>query len=222
MRRFKRRLRAGSQRSTPPPPRAPNWPPPNWSANMSSISRHRRHLTWDVMRFARLLRLAHVRPAVHLFAHLQPADIGISLSASCLMYPLKSVSGVIVAAKRGAFHSTDDFPFCGDCPTHACRERIAAFVRARRRSRVGGSTMTVLGTTGRTPAAGRCDGSRRVDACGDRPGGRPEGDSRLRPDRRHDRGGGPLQGSRDLSARRAAGREGHVRRHGSAQAAHDS
>ncbi len=62
----------------------------------------------------------------NLFSHLQPADIGISLSASCLMYPLKSVSGVIVAAGRGAFLFADDFPFCGDCQTRSCRERIAA------------------------------------------------------------------------------------------------
>jgi len=64
----------------------------------------------------------------NLFAYLQPADIGISLSASCLMYPLKSVSGVIVAAKRGAFLFADDFPFCSECQTRPCRERIAAIV----------------------------------------------------------------------------------------------
>jgi hypothetical protein len=42
------------------------------------------------------------------------------------MHPLKSVSGVLVAAAREAFMFTDDFPFCRDCRTRSCRERIAA------------------------------------------------------------------------------------------------
>jgi hypothetical protein len=59
-----------------------------------------------------------------LFALLQPETIGITLNASCLMTPLKSVSGVIVAAAMESLLFVDDFPFCGVCDTHSCRERL--------------------------------------------------------------------------------------------------
>ena len=61
-----------------------------------------------------------------LFAQLQPADIGIELSASCLMHPLKSVSGVLIAGPGETFQFGDDFAFCDECETHSCRERLAA------------------------------------------------------------------------------------------------
>lgn len=65
-----------------------------------------------------------------LFDRLGPGEIGITLSASCLMHPLKSVSGVLVAAPRQAFVFEDDYSFCSDCQTRSCRERIAAVLDA--------------------------------------------------------------------------------------------
>jgi hypothetical protein len=59
-----------------------------------------------------------------LFESLRPEAIGIFLTGSCLMQPLKSVSGVIVAGKKEIFEFDDDFSFCSDCATHECRDRI--------------------------------------------------------------------------------------------------
>ena len=58
-----------------------------------------------------------------LFAALAPEAIGIHLRESCLMEPLKSISGVIVAGPPEIHVCADDFAFCRDCRTHGCRER---------------------------------------------------------------------------------------------------
>jgi hypothetical protein len=65
----------------------------------------------------------HVSGQKTLFARLEPGAIGISLRESCLMQPLKSVSGVIVCGPAAIHDFNDDFPFCADCTTHSCRER---------------------------------------------------------------------------------------------------
>lgn len=59
-----------------------------------------------------------------LFAALRPEEIGITLNASCLMLPLKSVSGVIVAGPAEAHRFEDVYPFCSSCRARDCRERI--------------------------------------------------------------------------------------------------
>ena len=59
-----------------------------------------------------------------LFAQLAPSEVGIQLNASCLMTPLKSVSGVLVAGEIGIFDHDDDFPFCNSCRTRECRARL--------------------------------------------------------------------------------------------------
>jgi hypothetical protein len=61
-----------------------------------------------------------------LFEKLQPGEIGISLNDSFLMWPLKSVSGVLVAGPLDTHVFEPDFPFCDDCATRACRARLAA------------------------------------------------------------------------------------------------
>jgi hypothetical protein len=67
----------------------------------------------------------HLSAQRELFAVLHPEEIGITLTDSFLMEPLKSISGVMIAAARQAFVFADDFPFCADCRTRSCRERIA-------------------------------------------------------------------------------------------------
>lgn len=59
-----------------------------------------------------------------LFAVLEPADLGISLNESCLMHPIKSVSGVLVSAPIEAHDFSPTFPCCAVCTTFNCRDRV--------------------------------------------------------------------------------------------------
>lgn len=70
----------------------------------------------------------HLSAQKVLFGSLHPGDIGIGLSDSCLMLPLKSISGVIISGKKDIFNFDDTFSFCRDCATHTCRERIASLM----------------------------------------------------------------------------------------------
>jgi hypothetical protein len=64
-----------------------------------------------------------------LFARLRPEEIGITLRESCLMEPLKSMTGVIVAGPVEIHDFRDDFPVCDECRTRGCRERITSVKR---------------------------------------------------------------------------------------------
>jgi hypothetical protein len=68
----------------------------------------------------------HVSGQRKLFGFLHPEEIGITLRESCLMQPLKSISGVIIAGDERVFYFEDAFAFCGECTTHVCRDRLAA------------------------------------------------------------------------------------------------
>ncbi len=68
----------------------------------------------------------HMSGQKKLFQHLRPDEVGITLRESFLMQPLKSISGVIVVGAKEIFEFDDDFPFCGDCDTNSCRDRIEA------------------------------------------------------------------------------------------------
>jgi hypothetical protein len=70
----------------------------------------------------------HVSGQRALFDVLHPERIGIELSESCLMQPLKSISGVFVAGAKEIFEFDDDFVFCSDCATRSCRDRIKAIL----------------------------------------------------------------------------------------------
>ncbi len=59
-----------------------------------------------------------------LFGTLEPIAAGITLNESCLMQPLKSVSGVLVAGPWEIHEFDDDFPCCSLCTTRECRDRI--------------------------------------------------------------------------------------------------
>lgn len=68
----------------------------------------------------------HISGQEKLFARLRPGKIGISLNASFLMNPLKSISGVLVAGPA-AIHQFDEvYPFCAHCKSPICREREMA------------------------------------------------------------------------------------------------
>ena len=59
-----------------------------------------------------------------LFAALGPEEIGIQLTETCLMQPLKSISGVMVMGSPEIHDFTDDYSFCSVCRTRDCRRRI--------------------------------------------------------------------------------------------------
>ncbi len=98
--------------------------------------RFRKHLSvvgrWDrskgVMPFSPGYCGWHVSGQRALFDTLHPEEIGIELSDSYLMQPLKSISGVLVAGAKDIFQFDDDFPFCSECATRSCRERIMSII----------------------------------------------------------------------------------------------
>lgn len=63
-----------------------------------------------------------------LFARLRPEEVGVTLGKSCVMQPLKSVSGVLVAGPAEVHDFYNDFDFCSSCSTRECEARIAQVV----------------------------------------------------------------------------------------------
>jgi hypothetical protein len=85
----------------------------------------------------------HITGQRKLFDFLRPEEIGVTLNASCLMQPLKSISGVLVAGGREIHHFENDYGFCDTCTTHQCRERIASLADGETpRERTGGRGWT--------------------------------------------------------------------------------
>lgn len=68
----------------------------------------------------------HISGQAKLFEVLCPGRIGISLSESFLMEPLKSVSGVILVGRRKIHEFEMNYSFCADCEPRGCRGRIQA------------------------------------------------------------------------------------------------
>ena len=66
----------------------------------------------------------HMTGQRKLFEFVQPDRIGVSLTPSCLMQPLKSVSGVMIAGPREIHNFEPSYPCCAECETHGCRARI--------------------------------------------------------------------------------------------------
>jgi hypothetical protein len=64
-----------------------------------------------------------------LFEYLQPQQIDVTLTDSCLMQPLKSVSGAIIAGPRTIHQFPPSYSFCTRCETHSCRARLRALPR---------------------------------------------------------------------------------------------
>jgi hypothetical protein len=61
-----------------------------------------------------------------LFAFIGAEAIGVTLNESCLMDPLKSVSGVLAAGPADIHRFAPVYAFCADCRTKACVGRIRA------------------------------------------------------------------------------------------------
>jgi hypothetical protein len=68
----------------------------------------------------------HVTGQRALFASLGPEQIGVTLNASCLMQPLKSVSGVLVAGAAEIHEFYPAYPCCEECDTRQCEDRMAS------------------------------------------------------------------------------------------------
>jgi hypothetical protein len=66
----------------------------------------------------------HITGQRKLFAYLTPADIGISLNDSCLMSPLKSVSGVLVSGSMDVHIFKAGYSYCPQCKNASCVGRM--------------------------------------------------------------------------------------------------
>jgi hypothetical protein len=66
----------------------------------------------------------HISGQKKLFEYLKPEEIGIHLNEHFLMVPLKSISGVLVAGNADIHKFPNNYPFCAQCKTRSCRERI--------------------------------------------------------------------------------------------------
>ena len=66
----------------------------------------------------------HMNGQKKLFEFLHPQDIGIELLDSYLMKPLKSISGVMIVGDKKIHIFKDNYPFCSQCKTRSCKDRI--------------------------------------------------------------------------------------------------
>jgi hypothetical protein len=80
-----------------------------------------------------------------LFARLRPEEIGVTLGESCLMSPVKSVSGVLVAAPGEGHRFRPDLPACDACRRPECGKRMASVLERPRRA---GPAASPLGQEG--------------------------------------------------------------------------
>jgi len=65
----------------------------------------------------------HINAQKKLFLYLHPELIGISLNESCLMTPLKSVTGVLISGNKNIHYFGNSFSFCYNCKVQSCIER---------------------------------------------------------------------------------------------------
>lgn len=79
---------------------------------------------WGVMRYSPGYCGWHLTGQRRLFSALEPSRIGMSLTESCLMQPMKSVSGVLIAGPRRIHVFSNNFTYCDECRTQTCRDRI--------------------------------------------------------------------------------------------------
>ncbi len=68
----------------------------------------------------------HLSGQRSLFAAINSDSIGVSLGRGCLMSPIKSVSGVLVAGPPQVHRFRPDYAFCDACATRDCLSRMAS------------------------------------------------------------------------------------------------
>ncbi|MDD3732653.1 MAG: vitamin B12 dependent-methionine synthase activation domain-containing protein [candidate division Zixibacteria bacterium] len=66
----------------------------------------------------------HISGQKKLFAYLHPETIGLSCNSSFLMSPLKSITGVLIAAIKENHYFEMEYDCCRTCKTFSCRERL--------------------------------------------------------------------------------------------------
>ena len=71
----------------------------------------------------------HISGQRKFFDFLHPEKINLSLNGSYLMTPLKSITGVMLAASGENHYFEMIYPCCENCQTLSCRERLAALER---------------------------------------------------------------------------------------------
>ena len=71
----------------------------------------------------------HVSGQRKLFQFLKPEQIGITLNNSCLMTPLKSVSGVLVSGPSDIHIFNNNYSFCEECITYSCKIRMKSITK---------------------------------------------------------------------------------------------
>jgi hypothetical protein len=74
----------------------------------------------------------HISGQQRLFEVVRPEEIGVDLKANHAMYPLKSISGVLVAGDMDIHRFSPRFSFCKDCKEHKCVERLTVLEREHR------------------------------------------------------------------------------------------
>jgi hypothetical protein len=83
-----------------------------------------------IMRFSPGYCGWHISAQKKLFEFLQPGEIGIELNDSCLMIPIKSISGVVITGKKEIFVFDDAFDFCAECDDRSCQDRIKIMMKS--------------------------------------------------------------------------------------------
>lgn len=74
----------------------------------------------------------HISGQKKLFEKLAPEEIGITLNTSCLMTPLKSVTGVLIAGKPAIHKFAPNFTFCRQCLTRSCIPRLKSLPQEKK------------------------------------------------------------------------------------------
>lgn len=78
------------------------------------------HCGWDISGQAKLFEIV------------RPEEIGIDLKENNAMYPLKSISGVLVAGSLDIHRFSPKFSFCKECRENKCVERLAILEKENR------------------------------------------------------------------------------------------
>ncbi len=66
----------------------------------------------------------HISGQKKLFEALHPEEIGITLNESCLMSPIKSVSGVLISGPAEIHKFVNSYSFCNTCTARSCIKRM--------------------------------------------------------------------------------------------------